>query len=357
MGRQQNVRISAVVAPSEAVGSILFGGVFARVILLILGLGWVSGCTGAAQKPLGSWQGPAQPALVSGSPWYFGQTPARQFDTAHYNLYTTMSDDALLSSIIQLMEGAIQQYHRLVPNITLTVRPMETFLFRYRNEWALFTQATAGDDAPIYLRIVRGGYTLNERSVVYFIGDTSTYSVVAHEGFHQFVSRHFASRLPPFLEEGLACMFESVWFVDDLPRWNLSINYNRMNKLRTAVQAGDLWSLPQLLQTHAGEVVDLPPERIEAFYAQNWAFAKFLWQADDARYRPALLALLDDAARGRLPAHLVSSSHEQGFDPRTVQPLLEHYLQMPLNQIDQRFQAYIHVIVTDEYARQGLPKQ
>ena len=59
--------------------------------------------------------------------------------------------------------------------------------------------------------------------MAYFIGDLGTYSVAAHEGLHQFLARHFKSRPPPFLEEGMACMFEDVKWDGDLPRWDLLV--------------------------------------------------------------------------------------------------------------------------------------
>ncbi len=321
---------------------------------LLLG-GVLSGCTRQDTPRLGSWEGPATPAVATASRWSFGNSPARAVRTAHYNLYTTLTDDEILPVVAQVMEGALTQYRRLVPDLPLSRTPMETYLFQYRNEWADFTRSAAGPDAPVYLQIVRGGYTLGDRSAAYFIGDTSTYSVIAHEGFHQFVARHFSERLPPFLEEGLACLFESVTFVNGLPRWNLSINHNRMNKLRAAVAAQELWPLDRLIHMHAGEVIHLPTERIEAFYAQNWAFAKFLWEAEQQTFRPALHRMLHETARGELPAGLAIGAGADTWRPEAVAPLLEHYLQMPLEEIDRRYQAYIQVIVREEYARQWHP--
>ena len=49
---------------------------------------------------------------------------------------------------------------------------------------------------------------------------------------------------------------------------------------------------------HAGHVVQAPRERINAFYAQSWAFARFLNEAEGGRYRPMFRKLLADAAAG-----------------------------------------------------------
>ncbi len=275
------------------------------------------------------------------SPWRFGHDRnARCIRTAHYDLYTTLEDRSLASQIAQLLEGGLVQYRRLTPAVGISGRPMSVYLFQYRNQWADFTEGMGGEDAPVYLQIVRGGYTHGDTSVCFYLGDVSTWSVVAHEGFHQYVGRHFQSRIPPFLEEGLACLFESPVWVDELPRWNLSINFKRMNTLREAVAGGELRPVMELIQLQAGDVVGESFERIEAFYAQAWALAKFLREADGGAHRPALLAMLDDAANGRLPAGGA---------------VLEQYLKMTPAEIEVRYQAYIKVIVTEEYARQWRP--
>ena len=136
-----------------------------------------------------------------------------------------------------VMEGALAQYQRFTPGVRLSTRPMECYVFAQRGEWAKFTKDRTGADAAVYLQINRGGYTVRDWYVAYFIGDMGTYSVAAHEGWHQFIARHFKSRPPPFLEEGLACMFEEVRWdhqqgVGRLPRWDLVNNASRRVALK-----------------------------------------------------------------------------------------------------------------------------
>ncbi len=309
----------------------------------------LAGCS----QPAGQWQGPDAPAMLVTEGWNFGESRGRVIRTAHYNLYTTIEDEQILAVVPQVLEGALRQYHLLVPEVSLTKRPMDCYLFANRTQWAAFTAAHTGEDARVYLQVMRGGYCHGDRTVTYFLGDLSTYSVAAHEGWHQFVARHFRTRLPPFLEEGIASMFESVTFDHrGLPRWNLSVNYNRIDKLRAAVTGGDLWPLDELIRLHAGEVVTQPAERIEAFYAQNWAFARFLWEGEQGRYRAAFQQLLHDSAMGRLPDRLIVDDGKNTWRPDAIKPLLEHYLQLSLVEIDQRYQAYVQFIATDGYRAQ-----
>jgi hypothetical protein len=222
---------------------------------------------------------------------------------------------------------------------------MECYIFETRAEWAAFTTAHTGEDSGIYLRVHRGGYTVGDWFVAYWIGDTGTFSVAAHEGWHQYVARHLKGRLPPFLEEGLACLFEQVQWEGDLPRWDLSSNESRLSSLRSAIAGNHLYPLAQLVRMHAGQVVGKPGAKIEAFYGESWAFARFLYDGNGGRNRQALRRMLADAARGSL---FNDSSRQLAagplWDPSTAKPMLEHYLGMNLPQIERAFTEYLSEI-------------
>jgi hypothetical protein len=183
--------------------------------------------------------------------------------------------------------------------------------------------------------------------VAYWIGDIATYSVAAHEGWHQYVARYLKGRLPPFLEEGMACLFEQVEWEGILPRWNLSQNGGRLNALRAAVAGKQLYPLSQLVRMHAGQVVGKSNARIEAFYAESWAFARYLHDGNGGLNRPAMHQMLVDAARGAL---FDDSSRQLNdgplWDSSTAQPMLEHYLGKPLADVERSFRAYVDELVS-----------
>ena len=325
-------------------------------LLTALAMAFVCGC--ATEAPVGHWSGPdAQPDAAHHRWTYRGQT-AREIVSTHYTIHTTISDASVVSALANVMEGAFTQYQRLAPGIPLTPQPLECFFFGERTEWEQFTRANTGDDASVYLRIVRGGYTVGDRFVAYYIGNPATFSVAAHEGFHQFVARHFKGRLPPFLEEGFACTFEAVRWYGELPRWNVSINPNRAYALRKASDEKRLWPLEQLISMHAGNIVSQPSDRVEAFYAQNWAFARFLAEAENGRYRPALNRLLTDTAAGTV--YDPTGTHKRTnvlWNPAGVRPLLEHYLAMDLPDIERAYRSYMHRIAYVDYRAQFPPAE
>ncbi len=311
---------------------------------LLLACLLLAGCASSTQTP--ALAGPPQHEEA----WVFrGSDSARKLITPHYILYTTIENDDIVQKLGQLMEGAYGTYQQVVPGLTLSERPLECYLFENRPQWAKFTESRAGDDARIYLQINRGGYTAGDTYVAYFIGDLGTYSVAAHEGFHQFLGRHFRSRPPPFLEEGLACMFEGVSWEGELPRWDLSSNPARLASLRRTAASGSLMPLGDLIGLHAGQVVDKSSGHIEAFYAQSWAFARFCREAQGGKYRPALERLLAECADGTAypttrPIDRASPRLDTGnwhWERSSVKPLLERYLGEDFAAIERDYRTFV----------------
>jgi hypothetical protein len=256
----------------------------------------ITGCV-ASRRDV--WTGPSRAANVDVQPWTsHGTAPAFVLQSPRYRIYTTLPDGSRRSALPQVLEGAYAQYHALAPTPMLDDRPMSCFVFAQREEWAEFTARKTGQDAAMYLQIPRGGYTIDDWFVAYSDSDHALFSAAAHEGWHQYVARHFRGRLPPFLEEGVACLFEDVRMNDGLPRWNLAVNPDRTTELTKAAKNLQLWPLEQLIAMHAGDVVDQPQERIDAFYAQDWAFARFLLEAEGGRYRPMFQLWLAETAAG-----------------------------------------------------------
>lgn len=319
----------------------------ARVSLIIAVLtGWlIAGC---ATAPSPAPQGPPGPAPLRIDNWNVNGVAGSRVVSPHYVIYSTVPDRQLLLRVGELMEGALSAYRSVAPDVPQSDRAMECYLFASRPQWAAFTKDHTGEDAAIYLRVNRGGYTVGDWFVAYWIGPMGTYSVAAHEGWHQYVARHLNGRLPPFLEEGLACMFEQVQWENDLPRWDLSRNNARLSSLRAAVNQSHTFPLSQLVRMHAGQVVGKPSFQIEAFYAQSWAFARFLYDAQGARYRPALRRMLADAARGSLFRDS-SRQFPRGplWDPATARPMLEHYLGADLMQIEREYDRFIRDLAAE----------
>ena len=318
-----------------------------RIATSVVGVALLAGC--AASHPAPGHVTVAAPV----EPRISGDTvegiPGVRVELPHYVIHSTIPDPVELRKIGQVLEGAHEAYRSLAPEVAVSSYPMECYFFETRPQWAAYTKAHTGDDASIYLRVNRGGYTINDKFVAYWIGETGTYSVAAHEGFHQYAARHLKGRLPPFLEEGLACMFEQVEWVEQgkngrpLPQFDVRRNHARLMALRIAADGDEMYPLDVLVTMHAGQVVGKRSAKIEAFYAESWGFARFLHE----RHPEALAKMLLDASRGTLFA---DSSSEDAlgaptWDPKTAQPMIEHYLGMRIPAIEGEFAGFVKSIV------------
>jgi hypothetical protein len=113
------------------------------------------------------------------------------------------------------------------------------------------------------------------------------------------------------------------------------VNPARTAALTLAAKENDLWPLEDLIGLHAGHVVKEPREKINAFYAQSWAFARFLNEADGGWYRPMFRKLLADAAAGELA---------RTYDAAATRALLERYLKEDLAETERAFAGFVRDI-------------
>jgi hypothetical protein len=347
MKRQQRIVSRSAGGLESACELIKAGGLKSARRWVVVAVALLSiGCHSTTAK----WEGPNSAVSTSVKPWRTPSGTGRTIRTPHYLIHTTVEKSDFNGRIAQLMEGSLKQYSKLVPNIELSARPMECYIFAKRDQWEAFTRQATGPEAPIYLRVNRGGYTIDDWYACYFIGDAGTYDVAAHEGWHQFVGRHFREPIPPFLEEGIGTMFQNVHWDNDLPRWNWSLHPARVHRLRNVMERKMLIPLDELIRMHAGDVVKTGSEKIESFYSETWAFARFCCEGENGKYYDGLKKMLSDAAAGRL--HGIPEVRAGEWNPDLVKPLLEHYLRADLPTLDREFQAYMKSLAFEKYEQQ-----
>jgi len=312
----------------------------------------LAGCSGSGGSS-GHLTGPASPAPTRYEVWSNSIKPARVVNTSHYRIFTTIQDDAFLQKLANVMEGGFELYREMVPGMTVSPNQMDCYVFATRSEWEAFTREHTGNDAKLYLQINRGGYTVHDWFVAYYISPQSTFSVSAHEGWHQFVARNFKDRLPPFLEEGIATQFENIRWSGALPRWDIGRNSSRVFRLRQAYEGKYLWPLSKLVTMHAGDVVGQGFEKIESFYSQNWAFVRFCLDYQNGKYRAKFQQFLQDTAAGKLHSGAGPNMRPvRGWNPRAVQPTLEKYLGAGLDDINKDYLEYVKQIAFERFSDQ-----
>jgi len=264
--------------------------------------------------------------------------------TPHYRIYSTLRETDTIETrdaIAAVLEAAYPLYQAMAPPAVPTTQPLECLIFQTRAEWEAATEKIVGPRlAPAYLQIGYGGYTFEDRFVAYYLTHERMISLSAHEGWHQYARRHYAGRLPPSLEEGLACTFEEVCWIAGQPIMDREHNRARAVDLAEALDDGKLWPLEKFVTMHAGQVLT-ERARIGGFYAQCWAWARFLEAGDNGSHAAALQRLLVDVRDGRVfrpPAEIVGS--KLSLDDTNVRAMYRYYFGMEVSQMEPEFRKF-----------------
>ncbi len=246
------------------------------------------------------------PALESVEPWENPYGPGLRLTTAHYEILTTLLKQEMLSLSPGFIESAYRAYNSQLPGPIETQSKFTIYLFADRLQWEDFTRDFAGEQAEVFCKIKAGAYYHNGACVAYDIGLQRTLSVLAHEGWHQFNGRHFEFRLPSWLDEGVAMLFEAYSQDGWTFRFDPAANYYRLDALERTISQHKLIPLNELISTNPGEVLATDQtEAVMAFYSQSYALLRFLRE----RWSPSLGAggtdayhrLLADGLRGDWP--------------------------------------------------------
>jgi hypothetical protein len=242
------------------------------------------------------------PTVKSVTPWENPYDNGITITTNHYEINTTLLDALVLRQVPGFMESSLVAYKKQLPNPIETKSLFKIYLFGTRGQWDEFTKNFAGDNAQMYLNINKGAYYLNGACVAYNIGRTRTFAVLGHEGWHQFNSRHFKYRLPSWLDEGIATLFESSVYANGMFHFEPQRNIARLGSLRQALLTNNIIPLDKLITLNPGEViVQANSEAAASFYAQSYALTRFLREEGYGKRLGRYHNLLLGAANGSWP--------------------------------------------------------
>jgi len=251
-------------------------------------------------------------AVVRRDEWSFGSYPGWLISTPSYRIHTTIEHQRVLDRLPRFMEAALDRYTTALADLPRPREPMDAFIFHDRRQWAAKARELLPDQQDMIDRLGRGGFATRGLSVLYYIDrggrDRDTFSITAHEGWHQYTQRTFRNSLPIWLEEGIATWMEGHQYRgDSAPTFLPHMNWERRYALRRGVRARRLISMEELLSRPPQDFLSRSKEDLLLYYGQVWALTRFLVEHDEGRYKPALSRVLEDAAHGRLEGRLLRS--------------------------------------------------
>ena len=272
--------------------------------------------------------------VLSTEPWTFAGRDGAIIRTQHYRVFTTSERTIIRRVLPGFLEASLVQYRTSLGDLPPPPVKLDTYLMDTRPEWASLTRALMQDRADVYLQIERGGFAAQGRGVYRDLGAlTDTLNLAAHEGWQQYTQLTFKSRLPVYLEEGIATYMEGFRFDPsrpDVPIFMPWANTERYDQLRRAASAGRLLSLDAIMTTPPQELIATDQEMALTWYAEVWALVHFLNEGESGLYTNALHSILADASKGT---------------SRTSIPLpLGSYIDTPADELNKQFQAFIERI-------------
>ncbi len=293
------------------------------------------------------------PTLKSVEVWENEYGAGLKLTTAHYEIFTTLLEPLMLSQVPGFMESAYRGYNDQLTNPIETTTKFTIYLFAERKQWEDFTKNFTGPQAALYCKIKAGAYYLNDACVAYNIGRERTFSVLGHEGWHQFNKKHFKFRIPSWIDEGIAMLFEASRYEQGLFYFEPSQNLGRLGSLKVTLMNNKMIPLRELIAMNPGEALVTSDDAVRAFYGQSYALVRFLREEGFGKRLGNYRRLLEDGVEGKWPLETEGKRIASDRNiPLTVwwnralgTKLFEYYIGEDIDQIEEEYLAFCRKIV------------
>jgi len=227
----------------------------------------------------------------------------KKIDTKHYTLHTDV-EPALAKDLAIRLDAMYEEYDRRLADFkrggTDERAKFEVYVFNNRDDYMKLTENRLANTGGVFIphRNLLAAFLQGQ-------GRDSLRRTLQHEAFHQFAFRSISQDLPPWLNEGLAQLFEEgIWtgkafLLNQVPP-------RRIRQLQADVEAKRIVSfdimLPMTLDEW-NETLTTNAERGGVQYNQSWAMVHFLVYAGTekggkALYRDRLMQMLKKTNAG-----------------------------------------------------------
>ena len=225
-----------------------------------------------------------------------------QYETRHYRVLSDVEPN-FARELGQKLDAMYDEYARrlAVFGEAGDAPRFDVYIFARRLDYSKLT----GNRFPN-----TGGVFMSGRNLLaVFVegqGRQATRRTLQHEAFHQFAHTHIARNLPPWVNEGLAQVFEEgVWTgqgysVGELPP-------RRLRQLKSDLKDDRITPFAQFvtMDDRAWQDAFADKDRITTQYNQAWAMVHFLIYAADEtgqpRFRQRFIQYLKDIRTGKAP--------------------------------------------------------
>jgi hypothetical protein len=291
---------------------------------------------------------PPEPVVFKTEDWTYLGTPGKQLTSSHYVIYTTCKNERFVNALPTFLESCWDAYEKVIPTQHSLEKPLPTYFFGTRWHWERFTEEFTGPRAPTYKKIRSGGFSERGVTISHYSSQRASLSILAHEGLHQYLEVTRGINIPAWLNEGLACYFESF----DVDTANHALfkpekNTLRIPALREALAAQTLIPLREILSTNAGIAVQQNSTHVQNYYAQEWSLVLFLMDDSQSNlYRDAFRQLLNELGTEDMDrkarAYLAADTDAR---MSTGEAIFRAYLTEDIDGFEKQYHAYLHKLL------------
>lgn len=208
------------------------------------------------------------------------------FESTHYRI-TTDVDKELANDIAAHMDAVFDEYNLrfgnagFKPNPLVAAKPgghMPLYVLRKRSDYEEFLtgfDVNAKNTAGVSFRTEKGS---GLATWVEGQQRLTMYSVLQHEGFHQFADAAIMNGLPPWVNEGIADYFGEGIVVNGKLKLGL-LDRERLRRVRRAVREGEVIGFGELMKMDNAEWtkrVAAGDKSAALMYDQAWSVVYFL---------------------------------------------------------------------------------
>jgi hypothetical protein len=215
----------------------------------------------------------------------------RLVQTRHYDIHTDMDAD-LIGDLSSRMDVMYDQYAKTFSDFKppASAPPLAVYLFATHEKYMAFTDYAGVNTGGLFVPGRRPYLTAYEQGQ----GRDALRRTLQHEAFHQFAHSTISRRLPPWMNEGLAQVFEeSIWVGKDF--LTDQVPPRRLRQLHNDILQKRLLDFDQFMALSPGDwrgTLHTNLEKAGMYYNQAWAMAFFCSAAGDGDYHAKFMLLL-----------------------------------------------------------------
>lgn len=223
------------------------------------------------------------------------------YSTKFYTIHTNLNREEAIP-FGRHMDAVFAEYQKRFAGFrSATPTAMALYLFRTQEQYETFllnhriNGANTGGMFFVQGRLQGLATFVQGKSV------NTTFSVLQHEGFHQFAYHHIGPDLPNWVNEGIAQYFEDSVLAGDQMYQGLA-NARRVAAIKASLTAHNVIPFEKLLSMSQAEwhkAVVAGSDEAAQLYDQSWSMVYFLIHAEDGRYRAAFENYLQLVSKGK----------------------------------------------------------